>query len=160
MPAILVTTDLSKESLVALEHVKSIAQRDQSKVFLLCVVEDSSHAAMAYALDFPVLPDPQLQRDLAARLQRELQAIAAKYLSGLNTHVEVLEAVNPVHTEILTFAERNQIDLIVMATHGRMGIKHLLIGSVTERVVRESRCPVLVVPARSAGALKNDPGQS
>lgn len=47
--------------------------------------------------------------------------------------------------EILTFANENAVDLIVMGTHGRSGIEHLLVGSVTERVVRASKCPVLTI---------------
>lgn len=51
---------------------------------------------------------------------------------------------NPVE-EILKFASENSVDLIVMGTHGRSGIEHLLAGSVTERVVRTSQCPVLTI---------------
>ena len=150
MTTILVTTDLSKESLVAVQHARTAALRDKAKLFLLCVVEDPSHAAMAYALDFPVLPDPQVQKDLEERLRRELQSLAQRSFVGIDVHAEVVEATAPVHMEILSFAAKNQVDLIVMATHGRTGMKHLLIGSVTERVVRESRCPVLVVPTRAS----------
>lgn len=46
--------------------------------------------------------------------------------------------------ELLRFGERESFDLLVLATHGRTGLKHLVLGSVAERVVREARCPVLV----------------
>ena len=47
--------------------------------------------------------------------------------------------------EIIRYARESEMDLIVMGTHGRTGLGHLLIGSVTERVVRKSPCPVLTV---------------
>jgi nucleotide-binding universal stress UspA family protein len=54
---------------------------------------------------------------------------------------------------ILDKAEKENVDLIVMSTHGRTGLRHVLIGSVTERVVREARCPVLSIrPAEAAKA--------
>ena len=53
-------------------------------------------------------------------------------------------AVNPF-VEIVTFAKDEETDLIVIGTHGRTGLKHMLIGSVAERVVRRAPCPVLTV---------------
>uniref|UniRef100_UPI0030EB9E98 universal stress protein n=1 Tax=Symmachiella dynata TaxID=2527995 RepID=UPI0030EB9E98 len=50
-------------------------------------------------------------------------------------------------SEILQYAKAKDIDLIVLGTHGRTGISHLLIGSVAEKVVRKARCPVLTVPS-------------
>ncbi len=152
MKKILVTTDLSKASLGAIEAAKTFARTTAAEIILLCVVEDPSQAAMAYALDFPVLPDPQVQRDLLHRLQRELQSIARSSFGDVVVTTEVLEASGPVHSAVLAFAKEHQVDLIVIATHGRTGVRHLLIGSVTERLVRESHCPVLVVPA--------DPGRA
>lgn len=57
------------------------------------------------------------------------------------------------HAEITKFAEREKIDLIVMGTRGRTGLAHVFLGSVAERVVRHSACPVLTVkfPARKGG---------
>jgi hypothetical protein len=54
-------------------------------------------------------------------------------------------------TRIVEEAQQGAYDLIVMGTHGRTGLSHMLIGSVAERVVRTSGCPVLTVPAKSAG---------
>lgn len=53
-------------------------------------------------------------------------------------------------TQIVQFAEDEGVDLIVMGTHGRTGLKHLLMGSVAEHVLRHARCPVLVVRLRPA----------
>jgi nucleotide-binding universal stress UspA family protein len=71
-------------------------------------------------------------------------------------HVEhqVIVADRPDATHILRILEQQGCDLIVMGTHGRSGLQHLLFGSVTEDVVRRAHCPVMVVkgPARKAGA--------
>jgi nucleotide-binding universal stress UspA family protein len=56
--------------------------------------------------------------------------------------------------EILRYAMRHSIDLIVVGTHGRTGLSRALLGSVAERVLRGARCPVLVVPAASAETTK------
>jgi len=71
--------------------------------------------------------------DLVARLEKDgVQATS------------FLRIGNPVD-EILTFADENAVDLIVMGTHGRSGLQHLLVGSVTERIVRMSKKPVLSI---------------
>jgi universal stress protein A len=72
-------------------------------------------------------------KDLAARLLKD--GIKA------DTHIRVGNAVE----EIVAFAEENKVDLIVMGTHGHTGIKAMLAGSVTEKVVRTAKCPVLSV---------------
>jgi nucleotide-binding universal stress UspA family protein len=55
------------------------------------------------------------------------------------------------HLAIAAAAKQVKADLIIMATHGRTGVTHLLMGSVAERVVRSAPCPVLIVRPRSAG---------
>ena len=59
--------------------------------------------------------------------------------------------------EIVRYAEHEQIDLIVMGTHGRTNMAHLLMGSVAEKVVRSAPCPVLTVPARTTPTGKTPP---
>jgi nucleotide-binding universal stress UspA family protein len=59
--------------------------------------------------------------------------------------------------EIVRYAARHSIDLIVLGTHGRTGVSRLLLGSVAERVVRTARCPVLTVPLARAAAAASDP---
>ena len=57
--------------------------------------------------------------------------------------------------EVLQLAKRLRADLIVMATHGRKGLRHLVLGSVAERVVREAPCPVLTVKPKPPAAAKS-----
>lgn len=110
---------------------------------------DSAEAAFGVAV--------QYARALHARLHllhifsagefevtRLLADMAAK--AGADVPVTVAGAGGDPAEEILRYAERRPIDLIVVGTHGLTGVSRLLLGSVAERVVRGARCPVLVVP--------------
>ena len=148
MKKILVTTDLSEESKHSFVRALEMAKAFQSSVSLLAVIEDPAQAAFSYALDFPVYPAPDIQRQVIQKLEKDLQELAQAHFASVPCSCHIVEANGPVHSEILKFAHSQNMDLIVLATHGRTGFSHLLIGSVAERVMREARCPVLVVPSR------------
>jgi nucleotide-binding universal stress UspA family protein len=61
--------------------------------------------------------------------------------------LEIATAVGQSSTEILRYADQHEVDLIAMGAHGRTGIALMLLGSTTDKVVRQARCPVIVVPA-------------
>jgi len=150
MKNIVVTTDLSPEAQAAFNVAQKLANAFHSHVRLLTVVEDPQQAAMVYAMEFPVFPDSNIQRQLLEKVQVELHKIAADYFPAISTDCSVREAKGPVFREIIDFATETHADMIVMATHGRTGVKHLLIGSIAERVAREACCPVVVVPTKRA----------
>ena len=79
----------------------------------------------------------------------QILEIAEKQFAGLPVETAVVKPKKAVYQEIIKFAETNNVDLIVMSTHGRTGVKHFLLGSVAERVVRKSSCPVMIVPAKT-----------
>ena len=95
----------------------------------------------------------ELATRFGARLQAEIEEAANKQLderlidsdgSGPATRRTVLSSISPV-VAIVDYARDNGIDLIVIGTHGRGPLKHLVMGSVAERVVRTAPCPVLTV---------------
>jgi nucleotide-binding universal stress UspA family protein len=97
---------------------------------------------------------PELSGVAWDQLERENRAVAQAKLKRLTNHVkaelpetrvESLLAEGDPATEILQTAKRLKCDLILIATHGRSGLAHLLIGGVAERVVRTAPCPVLTV---------------
>lgn len=149
MKQIVVTTDLSSEAHVAFKVAEKFARAFKAKVTLLTVVEDPQQAAMVYAMEFPVFADSNIHKELVTRIESELKKLAATEFQGLETEYVVREASGPVHKEILDFATERKADLVILATHGRTGVKHLLIGSVAERVAREAHSPVLIVPTRT-----------
>jgi len=81
-------------------------------------------------------------------MRKRLGELAQGY-EGKNFNFEriIVRKGTPFH-EITLAAASTKADLIVIATHGYTGLKHVFLGSTTERVVRHARCPVLVVPAR------------
>jgi nucleotide-binding universal stress UspA family protein len=99
-----------------------------------------------------VVPDRSQQRQLAASApdgaaQLEVQRIAEELTSEeVGTVRTLLEPGHPEAT-ILEVAEREGVDLIVMSTHGRSGVKRTVLGSVADQVARNARCPVLLVRA-------------
>jgi nucleotide-binding universal stress UspA family protein len=81
-----------------------------------------------------------LEAEVAHRMQACLERVTA---GGLEGEVVVVRGVP--FQEILDTAKKQQVDLIIMGTHGRTGLQHMLLGSVAEKVVRLAPCPVLVV---------------
>jgi nucleotide-binding universal stress UspA family protein len=135
---ILVPVDFSAASLPAYEFALDLAEQCNARVHLLHVIENSTSPDFE---KFPLVRDAQ---ELIAKIKKELVAFAQK---GGHPVVPVYPKVRigtPWY-EIVEAARDEGIDLIVMPTHGYTGFKHLVLGSVAERVVRLARCPVLTV---------------
>jgi nucleotide-binding universal stress UspA family protein len=138
---ILVTTDLSEYSLASLEYASSFGILYSSSLYLVHVVDHHE--------------GHHVRTDSEAR--KALTNFVEKHISPDVPLIPVVRFGDPAD-EIRTFAEEEGIDLIVMATHGRTGFRHILMGSVAERVVRHSAVPVLTVkphPLRES-ILKNE----
>ncbi|MAE27355.1 MAG: universal stress protein [Planctomycetota bacterium] len=140
---ILVTTDLSPESLRPCRPVASLAKELGARITLLHVVQDlkiAPHGApLAPAISAPDLHD-ELQH--AALALEEQQA-------SLGTDAEVSsEAISggSIAESVAEYADGNGVDLIAMSTHGRTGFRHLALGSVAEAVLRHAHVPVLTFP--------------
>jgi universal stress protein A len=144
---ILAPTDFSDYSKKALSDALELARTFGAKLTLLHVVEPSP-----YLGEFTL---PTAGADLVSNLERQASAALARMLpEAQRAQIEVIRSVvigSPLR-KIVEAAEAKHVDLIVMATHGRTGLSHLLIGSVAERVVRTAPCPVLTIrpPAEKA----------
>ncbi len=135
---ILCPIDFDANSLAALDYGAGLAQGSDATIYLLHVVR-----APAEPSEVPVEPPiPEWKQDAQARLEDAARA----HLDGKVHYELIAKRGDPAPTIIETERELNP-DVVVMATHGRTGLGHLLIGSVTERVVRESPHPVLTVRA-------------
>jgi len=140
---VLVPVDFSKDSLRAAEYAKNFAAPFGAQLVLLHVIEPIYYASPAdmYAASPNLALLIEEQRKAA---QAQLEQLAQK-LSGQGAKVQtVLKNGSPAQV-IADTAKRIKADLIVMATHGRTGLAHVLLGSVAERVVRLATCPVLTV---------------
>jgi nucleotide-binding universal stress UspA family protein len=140
---ILVPTDFSPASDAALVTAKDVAERFGASIHLLHVLEDP-YSTAAFATEVYGYLPPGLreswQRDAEQRLATLLPPGERIRYGGSTT----VTFGSPART-IIEHAAETGSDLIVMGTHGRGGMAHLLLGSVAERVVRTARCPVLTV---------------
>ena len=137
---ILVPTDFSECSDAAVRYGLELARKFGATVHLLHVIQDPATqpwAAEGYVV--PVLEAlEEWQKDAQKRLEASIpEADRAKAI--------VWCVIASPFPEILRYATANDIDLIVMGTHGRGGVSHMVLGSIAEKVVRRAPCPVLTV---------------
>jgi len=130
--------DFDANSLLALRLAIELTQEHQGTLYLLYVVALPPGPEVA-------LPFARMESDARRRLER-----LAREKIGRKVRYEVNVMMGDPAVEILQMAQRRRARLIVMATHGRKGMRRLLLGSVAERVVREAPCPVLTVRPRES----------
>lgn len=138
----LVPFDFSEHSRAVLAVAVDLAGRLKADLHLLHVVQPPIYAG-AYGAVVPPLIDMSKICDAATRSLQEV-ADQCQDLAG-NVEVHVVESTNVAST-IREKAAELAADLIVMGTHGRTGIAHVFLGSVTERTLRHAPCPVVTVP--------------
>ena len=142
---ILVPTDFSSTSDAALDYARALAARFGASLHLLHVIQDpflsGPLVAEAYVTETPGVRTT-IMDDAKARLAHRL---TARDRDTFAAHAEVVFGRDA--ETIVDYAADRGVDLIVMGTHGRTGMAHLLLGSVAERVVRTAHCPVLTVRA-------------
>ncbi|MFN8062284.1 MAG: universal stress protein [Vicinamibacterales bacterium] len=145
---ILVPTDFSDASAAALKYGTALAQAFSSSLHVLHVVEEPIVPALVPETYSVAIP--QMLEDLESRAREELgRLLTADEMREFRARTAI-ERGSPFVT-IVKYARDHAIDLVVMGTHGRGPIAHMLLGSVAERVVRKSPCPVLTVrPAQHA----------
>jgi len=139
---ILVPTDFSKQSQNALKYAVAFAEKFGAELYLLHVVQD---LAVFIPDMITVVPPvvPKMKQLTDAVYVAFDRLIEENHLTGLAIHREVREGSPFV--EIIRFASEENMDLIVLSTHGHTGLAHVLLGSVTEKVVRKAPCPILTV---------------
>jgi len=138
---ILCPLDFSEFSTKAFDYARSLARHYQAKLFLEHVLQPILAAYPFYA--YPDVANDPFQ-DLRAHAEQQLQEfVKSRTRDGIELESVVREGA--VTDQILAFAEAHAVDLIVMGTHGQHGFDHVLLGSVTEKVLRKARCPVLAV---------------
>jgi universal stress protein A len=122
---ILFPIQFDRITIPALEMVTHLARQGDRYVYLLCVIPEDSPDIRQVAND-------------------ALRGVAHNWLDGKIPHETIVRVGNPAH-EIVKLEEELDVDLVVMATHGRTGEKYEKLGSVAEHVVRESTRPVLTI---------------
>lgn len=138
---ILIPTDFSSVSQAAIEAGANLADKKSAELFLL---HAQAPAAVLPPLEMSALPVVPTDDGTAIRKRLEQLPVPAG-LHRLPVHREVVNG-DPERV-IAEFVEKHDIDVIVMGTHSRSALSHFILGSVTESVVRHSKCPVLTIPA-------------
>lgn len=144
--SILAPTDFSRHAEAALVYAFGIAERFGSELHLLHVLPE---------VVAPIAPEPMLLPTLPPEYYAESEATAREALEKLvrpewskPARIETVVRWGDTVSSIVAYATEQKCDLIVIATHGRSGLSHVLLGSVAERIVREAPCPVITVRNR------------
>ena len=137
---ILAPTDRSAFSEKAVAYARALAKQFNAELHVLRVMDDADKAISEYAVTGVI--DASLPQDDYSRWVAELVGE-----TGDVRRIEAVQMGTDVPAAILRYAQNNAIDLIVMATHGRTGLTHLMMGSVAEEVMRSAPCPVLTLRA-------------
>lgn len=139
---ILVPTDFGETSRVALRYGLALAERFGARVHLLHAVQNPLQ--QPWAAEIYAVSTPDFEAEALREADAQLAAMA-RDASPAGRCVCLVTESGPPFPVIVGYAQREPIDLIVMGTHGRGAVAHMLIGSVAEHVVRKAPCPVLTV---------------
>jgi nucleotide-binding universal stress UspA family protein len=147
---ILCPVDFSESSERAFEHAVAIARWYKSAITLLHIVDVRLQTPVGLPLAPIALAPAALPLTAREQITGELQRLVAA-AAARDVAIETIVRDGRPDTAILELAAMLRADLLVMGTHGRSGFDRLVMGSVTEKVLRKAACPVLSVPPRSHG---------
>ena len=139
---ILFPTDFSEVSHKTLEQAVYLAKTFNAELDIVYVVFGKMQLASTYVL-----------QDTLNEFTKELESGVHKHMEEFTSECTFLKEVNfttkiltgSPHVEIVDYAEKTKVDLIVMSTHGYTGLKHMVLGSTAEKVIARVHCPVFIV---------------
>lgn len=138
---VLVPIDFSDYSKSALKYAVNFAKSFNADIILIYVVEP-----VIYPPDFSMgqIAMPSINTEWDDRAKDELQKLAKSEIAEIANVKTIIKTGKPF-VEIIETAKEENIDLIIIATHGHSGVEHILFGSTAEKVVRKAPCPVLTL---------------
>jgi len=138
---ILLPTDFSTYSATATKYACELATKFDAELHLLHTLEHHASSTPAFGMGLAL---PSYVNESRAAAEKSLAAVLdPKWVPGRTVIQAVVEGSPKL--EIIRYARTKEIDLIVLSTHGRSGLAHVIMGSVAENVVRTAPCPVLTV---------------
>lgn len=146
---IMVTTDLSAASYSAMEYASWLAKKEKAGVIVFYSV-DNLPAVAYHTVD---LTFDKFREEILSYERTRLKDLAESYKSYFPGKFQTVITEGNAAQSIVQYANEHHIDMIVMSTHGRTGLQHVLLGSVAERVVRTASCPVLTVKSTEVTEL-------
>ena len=136
---ILCPVDHSECSYLALKYAASLALKDEAKLYIMHVIDTRAYDTEIYKFSPYKLDDATISK-IHADLLKSLPEGTTDLLE-----VETIVEKGIPFNEIVNTGEKLGMDIIVIGTHGRSGLTHVMMGSVAEKVVRKAPCPVLTV---------------
>jgi len=143
---VLFCTDFSKISDCAFDYAFGLARRDDAVLYILNVTPH---------IPEPYFADAYLSNELLDKIETDHQEYLRKmfndkYLKHIKdkTKIKTVNKSGREDDEIIAFVREEEIDILVIGTHGRTGVEHAFLGSVAEKVIRRSPVPVFVIPCR------------
>lgn len=146
---ILAPTDFSQHSKRALQYAVELGRVHDAEIILGHVMEPPIYPTMFEGAAVAV---PPLDESFHRQLREHLETMRKEEIGDLPCKVIVREG-SPTN-ELVELAREEDVDLIVIATHGYTGIKHMLLGSTAEKIVRSAPCPVLTVREKAKNICK------
>lgn len=139
---ILFPCDLTESLSKLLPHVLSVAEKYNSTIYMLHVVKRVDQLGMSYLSHPPLGED--FHKEALEGAEEAMNKVCREQLESCPNFQKKIISGDPA-IEILKFIESEDIDLLIMGTHGRKGLDHAIFGSVAEKVIRSSPVPVLIV---------------
>jgi nucleotide-binding universal stress UspA family protein len=130
---IICPVDFSELSRKAMQYANEFARLSEAKVFLVGVVENDPTINYSHGLE----------KEGADEEQKLASLINEEQMAGIVADYAIYEG--SAEECILDYAKRQEADIIIMGSHGRRGLKRMILGSVAEHVIRRAPCPVLIV---------------
>jgi len=140
---ILYPTDFSEYADHARMYVTEMAKVFDAKVVLMHTIQAPSHYEVAYNYELALNPE-EIGEKRQKAADKKLNEIA-QLIREEGVEVETLISLGSAFVDIVSTARKQEVDLIILSTHGWGFVKHVLMGSTAERVVRKAPCPVLTV---------------
>jgi len=148
---ILTPTDLSSFSASGVHYACNLAKALGAEVIVAHAVSTSEFTSHATSLKITTsgAEADDLIGKLVEHQKQQLRQFCERHLASVSADLNVQQIVEmgDPHTLIVNWARDNAADLIVMSTHGRSGLPRMILGSVTEKVLRSAACPVLAIPS-------------
>jgi nucleotide-binding universal stress UspA family protein len=146
---IVVTTDFSQDSFLAFPFASHLAKVDGARLSLITILIDWQIPRALH--DFVREPGvlQEYEKAQVENAQKKMRDLKEKYFPGQEVNTHVIQSLTAVAQEITEFCDKERADLIVTSTHGKGALGKILLGSVTQKVLKLSQVPVLVIPPKA-----------
>lgn len=138
---ILFANDFSEGSDNAFDYALSMAKQFSAKLLIVHVINEPVDLRGFYV---PHISFENLEKEITDGAEKMMERFCSEHLAGIEKFEKYIITGIP-YEEIVKKADESGADLIILGTHGRKGVDHLLFGSTAERVVRNAGCPVMTV---------------